>query len=556
LTLLALLGVLAVGVWGAFAVLAATAPAAPTITSSPANPTTAMTATFGYSESAVNTTFACALDGAAKTCAGANGAGKTTGSVLFASLPEGPHTFSITATVSGKTSSATSFTWTVDGSAPTATISFPATNGLYNLAGYNAGCAAAGICGTAADPSGVQSVSVAVQGPNGKYLSAGSFSSTTEVFNTATGTTSWKLALPASSGGEGSYIVGVHTTDTLGNTQPPSGVPGGGGPTFGFYAATATYRIDLTAPPAPSITSGPNAGSAVASSSAPFSFVSNDSGPGADTFLCKLDSGAYAACSSPAMFSGLADGSHTMWVEAKDAAGNISVTAASRTWTVDTTGPPKPTILGPNNKSNSTSATFTMTDSESPITYKCSLDGSPYTSCTNPVTYNLISSGTHVFDAEPIDQLGNVGIYNEWKWTINGLSGSGQPFTISSGTVPTLYPGGAADTLDLSLTNPNSVTIYVTNLTSALAITSSHAGPNPCTSADFDLSHFQFSGGYPIALGAGQTKTLSQLGYSSSQLPKISMVDRHDAHPGDHSGNQDACQSAALHFTYTGTAQS
>ena len=98
--------------------------------------------------------------------------------------------------------------------------------------------------------------------------------------------------------------------------------------------------------------------------------------------------------------------------------------------------------------------------------------------------------------------------------------------------------------MDLSLTNPNSVTIYITSLAVALSIPAS-PGPNPCIAADFVLS--QYSGGYPIILPPG-TKTLSLLGYTQAQMPSIRMLNR--------PLNQDACKSATLNFAYSGSAQS
>jgi hypothetical protein len=55
--------------------------------------------------------------------------------------------------------------------------------------------------------------------------------------------------------------------------------------------------------------------------------------PGA-AFECSLDGGAYAACSPPVGYTGLAVGSHTFSVRATDAVGNTDTTPASHAWTI------------------------------------------------------------------------------------------------------------------------------------------------------------------------------------------------------------------------------
>ena len=63
--------------------------------------------------------------------------------------------------------------YTVDKTAPTATVTFPANGGLYNSTAYGAGCSPLGICGTAADATGVASVRVSVkQGSSGSMGTA------------------------------------------------------------------------------------------------------------------------------------------------------------------------------------------------------------------------------------------------------------------------------------------------------------------------------------------------------------------------------------------------
>src|SRR4051794_2480467 len=76
---------------------------------------------------------------------------------------------------------------------------------------------------------------------------------------------------------------------------------------------------------------------------AAFTFSSTDSRA---MFECRLNGGAWTACSSPKSYSGLADGSYTFEVRSKDLSANPDPTPASRTWTVDTAAP-FPAIAAP-----------------------------------------------------------------------------------------------------------------------------------------------------------------------------------------------------------------
>jgi hypothetical protein len=78
------------------------------------------------------------------------------------------------------------------------------------------------------------------------------------------------------------------------------------------------------------ITGGPNA-----RTNHPMPTFAFSSQPGT-SFECKLDSGSYLPCSSPRTTSYLADGSHTFSVRARDSAGIVDPTPASRTFTVET----------------------------------------------------------------------------------------------------------------------------------------------------------------------------------------------------------------------------
>jgi alpha-tubulin suppressor-like RCC1 family protein len=117
----------------------------------------------------------------------------------------------------------------------------------------------------------------------------------------------------------GTHTFKVTATDPAGNPSTP---------------ATFSWAVDLTAPNT-SILTGPAA--ATKQTTAALSFSSNDTNA---TFLCKLDTAAFAACTSPKSYSGLTTNAvHVFTVKAKDAAGNIDASPATRQWLVDTVAP-------------------------------------------------------------------------------------------------------------------------------------------------------------------------------------------------------------------------
>jgi hypothetical protein len=126
-----------------------------------------------------------------------------------------------------------STTFAIDRTAPTVAITFPAAGGTYTNASWNAGCASR-ICGTAADAgSSVFASYVSIRQGSGNYWNGTSFGSATEVFLTATGTTSWTYAFPATNfPANGSYTVHAVAMDLA----------------FNFGETSRTFTIDRTAP--------------------------------------------------------------------------------------------------------------------------------------------------------------------------------------------------------------------------------------------------------------------------------------------------------------------
>jgi bacillolysin len=96
---------------------------------------------------------------------------------------------------------------------------------------------------------------------------------------------------------------------------------------------TRGFSVDTVAPET-EIDSGPTGLTDDASPS--FSFSSDEPG---SSFQCRLDSGAWGACSSPRSYTGLPEGPHSFEVRATDAALNTDPTPALAEFTIDTEPP-------------------------------------------------------------------------------------------------------------------------------------------------------------------------------------------------------------------------
>jgi subtilisin-like proprotein convertase family protein len=157
-------------------------------------------------------------------------------------------------------------------------------------------------------------------------------------------------------------------------------------------------------PPQTTINSGPAQGATVGTSSATFGFS------GGTTFECELDGGGFSACSSPRLYTGLSNGTHTFRVRAVNGALK-DPTPATRTWTVDTVAPQTTITSGPaeGQRVNSGSALFQFVSPDTPgATFQCSLDGAPFSVCTEPHAVSGLPEGPHNFRVQALDAVANV----------------------------------------------------------------------------------------------------------------------------------------------------
>jgi hypothetical protein len=178
--------------------------------------------------------------------------------------------------------------------------------------------------------------------------------------------------------------------------------------------ATYTWTID-TIPPNTQIDASPPL--LTNSTSASFQFSQTGGGT---SFQCKLDTGAFANCTSPQNYTGLDEGSRTFQVRSTDAAGNTDLSPATYTWTVDTTGPATTINTFPDDPTNDTDATFSFSPDESVSGFECDLDGGGFTPCSSPKTYaGPLGEGFHTFSVRATDTAGNLGAEDSHTWEVD-----------------------------------------------------------------------------------------------------------------------------------------
>lgn len=205
--------------------------------------------------------------------------------------------------------------------------------------------------------------------------------------NVSVGTTAadssgnWLFTPPAALS-DGAHTVKARALDAAGNSSVDSN--------------TNTFVVDTSAPDTTIVSSPANPTN---STSASFGFTGSDgSGSGVAGFECRLDGGAFVACTSPQSYSGLADGSHTFQVRALDSVGNTDATLASFTWTVDTAAPTAVISSSVTGATNSAPIPVTITFSE-PITGFGSLAAADDLVVTNGTAGDLVvgSAGSAIY---------------------------------------------------------------------------------------------------------------------------------------------------------------
>ncbi len=253
----------------------------------------------------------------------------------------------------------------------------------------------------------------------------------------------------------------------------------------------AVYRNDGTAPNT-TITSGPTGGSTITVTRATFAFTSSEAG----SFLCTFG-GTFAsatACATPFQTPELANGSRTFSVFAKDSAGNVDPTPATRTFNVNVPAPVATLTADPGAFTADETPTFGFTSTTSGATFECAYDGAAFGSCSaSSSDTRQLAPGTHSFSVRAAS-----------------ISGTGAATTPFGFEIDTTTPEGAIAGAPASLSNDN--TPGPLTLSSdepahdgATTFACELAGPAPssksCGAGSFDLAGPLPDGTYTFRLG-------------------------------------------------------
>jgi CSLREA domain-containing protein len=323
------------------------------IGSGPSGPSGDNTPSFTFSSES-GATFACAIAGAFAACVSPY--------AVATPLADGPYTFQVQATdAAGNTGTFAIRAFTVDTEGPTTTIE-----------------------DGPADPTPERSATFAFTATEDVLRFECRLDSTNDAaFAACTSGVGYPGPLAL-----GDHAFDVRAVDAVGNVGAAA-----------RHEWTIVPPPDTTAPET-TIDSGPTG---VTGDSTPTFAFSSEAGA---TFECRVGSGGFASCTSPHTTAALADGDQVFEVRARDAAGNVDASPASRAFTVDATAPDTVITAGPSGPTNDTTPTFAFS-SEAGATFECRVDTASFATCTSPQTTSPLDGGSHTFEVRARDGAGN-----------------------------------------------------------------------------------------------------------------------------------------------------
>lgn len=371
----------------------------------PADPDADRTPTFAFSADEPGATFQCRLDrvgsGANSYWQGCSGPGNTH---TTAELADGRHTLEIRARdgAGNYDASPARHDWTVDGPEPETTIT---------------GGPAAG--SRSSDPTPLFRFGADEQGTSFECrVDSDAFAACSGIAEHRT--------LPLA---DGSHDFEVRAVDADGHRDPSP--------------ASVQFWVDTT-PPETRITDGP---SGHTNYRTPYFYFDSPDYP--VTFECRFDGAAFVPCNSWYSHrpdSALADGPHSFEVRARDGAGNVDPTPASRQFTVDTQTPETYFLTRPPDPTADPTPTFEFEADEEGARFECRMDGAAFAPCSGPgdshTPPTTLDDARHWIEVRATDAAGNRDpLAARYEFTVETTRPDGRitggPGAVSSDPTPT-----------------------------------------------------------------------------------------------------------------------
>jgi hypothetical protein len=255
------------------------------------------------------------------------------------------------------------------------------------------------------------------------------------------------------------------------------------------------------------------------------------SGDGLATFRCAMDGGALAPCTSPLTPDGQTHGEHVLTILG-EGPGGTAKPVTERWWISDripatpafTSTPPSPSGL---------SVSFSFTDVEDPVTFRCSLDDADGSPCTSPATVTGLSIGSHTFSVSALDAGDNLSLPVTFGWTVQ-TDVTPPLITMKKPAADTLLTtrkvlaqwsstdsGSGLDHIELTQKDGLSGTpvLVQSNLASSFTIVSAASGTYCFRATSFDRQGNQASGATRCAAVPLDDRDLSYTGPTAPAAP-------------------------------------
>ena|GEM_PF-1233178 len=187
--------------------------------------------------------------------------------------------------------------------------------------------------------------------------------------------------------------------------------------------ATYTWLIDTTFP-ATTVTDWPDA--TICGTDATIAFASEGESA-AESFECRLDESAWWPCAGPATtLTELAEGPHTFEVRAVDSSGNADPTPAQVSFAVDLSAPVALIETGPDDPSQSPTATFAFSADDAGTRFECALAPfgetpaeDAFTACASPHSERDLADGRYALHVRGLGQFCGIGDATNWVWVLD-----------------------------------------------------------------------------------------------------------------------------------------